>query len=124
MLVQLKNVTFCILQLDDAKSRELKLQQKCPLPPPLPAPYYCDTFTMYDNQMSVFTQQMDCEPKLQECNKRTDGFKAQVAPVAQPSPLLVYALCSELYSSNLFQTSTPLPFFPHMRPAARQVHRA
>ena len=33
---------------------------------------------MYDNQMSVFSQQMDCEPKLQECNKKTDGLKQQV----------------------------------------------
>jgi hypothetical protein len=33
---------------------------------------------MYDNQMSVFSKQMDCEPKLQECSKRSDSMKLQV----------------------------------------------
>ena len=33
---------------------------------------------MYDNQMSVFTQQMECEPKLKECNKLRDSMKQQV----------------------------------------------
>ncbi len=39
---------------------------------------------MYDNQMSVFSQQMDCEPKLQECNKRLDSAKLQVRPFPPP----------------------------------------
>ena len=67
MLVQLKIVTICILQLDDVKSRELKLQQKCvPLPLKLlPLSRIVSRgCRRYDNQMAVFTQQLDCEPKV------------------------------------------------------------
>ena len=36
----------------------------------------------YDNQMAVFTRQLECEPKLEECNKKAEQARLQVCTAA------------------------------------------
>jgi len=72
---------------------------------------------MYDNQMSVFSQQMDCEPKLQECNKKTDGLKQQVLTCSL-SPARVVILRAPRF---IKQISLLFSFVLHLHVADYQV---
>ncbi len=45
--------------------------------------------------MSVFSKQMDCEPKLAECSKRSDSMKLQVMLL-----LLLLLLLLALFSAT------------------------
>ncbi len=56
---------------------------------------------MYDNQMSVFSKQMDCEPKLADCGKRSDSMKLQVLMLSAAA-FLPTLLC------NGFTCTSPL----------------
>jgi hypothetical protein len=78
---------------------------------------------MYDNQMSVFSQQMECEPKLQECNKKIDNLKVQVtrSPV-HAAPLTRRELASSKPETPSFFKSHTSPLFPIHLPSAYQVH--
>jgi hypothetical protein len=59
---------------------------------------------MFDNQMSVFTQQLEFEPKFQECEKKAESMKLQV--VLLPAVLHSPARVSQL--TILFATRFPL----------------
>ena len=71
--------------------------------------------------MSVFSKQMDCEPKLAECSKRSDSMKLEVLPLLLLQLLLLLLLLPLL--APLSATESCLHLFYLLSPQSKLQSR-